>query len=66
MIIEPVFLDSDVVIDFLIDREPFSESVFALFELVEAKRLEACDPVFSTAPIVILRRITAAAPSMPS
>jgi predicted nucleic acid-binding protein len=33
------FLDTDVIIDFLIDREPFSSDSSQLFELAETNRL---------------------------
>lgn len=33
------FLDTDVIIDFLVDREPFSSDSSQLFELAETKRL---------------------------
>jgi len=40
MKVESIFLDSDLVIDFLTDRQPFSESSSAIFGLVEAMRLK--------------------------
>ncbi|MEQ8469617.1 MAG: PIN domain-containing protein [Marinoscillum sp.] len=35
-----VFLDTDVILDFLLDREPFSESASKLFDLGETGQLE--------------------------
>jgi predicted nucleic acid-binding protein len=36
-----IFLDTDVIIDFLIDRRPFSESAAQIFSLAESGEIEA-------------------------
>jgi predicted nucleic acid-binding protein len=35
-----VFIDTDVIIDFLADRKPFSESAAILFDRIEKKEIE--------------------------
>jgi predicted nucleic acid-binding protein len=35
-----IFLDTDVIIDFLIDRKPFSREVAVLFTLVDERKLK--------------------------
>lgn len=39
---ESVFLDTDVVIDLLTDRQPYSEDIAAIFSLSEKGILELC------------------------
>lgn len=36
-----VFLDTDVILDFLIDREPFSREAANIFDLADSKRIDA-------------------------
>lgn len=35
-----VFIDTDVIIDFLLDRKPFSEGAVILFDRIEKKEIE--------------------------
>lgn len=37
-----VFLDTDVIIDFLIDRQPHSDTASRLFDLAEKKKVNLC------------------------
>jgi len=37
-----IFLDTDVLIDFLIDRRPFSREAAVIFTLVDEKKLKGC------------------------
>lgn len=39
---DKVFLDSDVVLDHLADRQPFAENAHRLFALAETGKLDAC------------------------
>lgn len=39
---ENVFIDTDVIIDFLIDRKPFSMEAAELFSLIDQKKIKGC------------------------
>lgn len=39
---ENVFIDTDVIIDFLIDRKPFSTEAAELFSLIDQKKIKGC------------------------
>lgn len=40
-----VFLDTDVILDFLIDREPFSRGAAKIFDLADSKKINASTSV---------------------
>ncbi len=37
-----LFIDTDVIIDFLIDRKPYSREAAVIFTLIEEKKLRGC------------------------
>ena len=39
---ENVFIDTDVIIDFLIDRKPFSNEAAKMFSLIDQKKIKGC------------------------
>jgi len=39
---ENVFIDTDVIIDFLTDRKPFSTEAAKLFSLIDQKKMKGC------------------------
>jgi predicted nucleic acid-binding protein len=39
---ENVFIDTDVIIDFLINRKPFSTDAAKLFSLIDQKKIKGC------------------------
>jgi predicted nucleic acid-binding protein len=57
---DKVFLDSDVLLDFLLDREPFAHDAERLIGLCEKKKIYACTTaiVFSNAYHVLRKHST--------
>ena len=52
---DKVFVDTDVILDFLLDREPFTLDAARVFSLAEKKKLHACTTglVFANAYYVL-------------
>jgi predicted nucleic acid-binding protein len=46
---QKVFVDTDVIIDFLIDRKPFSEHAAIILSLSEYKKIQVCISVLTFA-----------------
>lgn len=44
---ENVFIDTDVIVDFLIDRKPFSLESAKIFSLIDQKKIKGCVPSLS-------------------
>lgn len=56
---DKVFLDTDVILDFLLDREPFAYEAARIFSLCDKKKISACTTalVFANA-YYVLRKIS--------
>jgi predicted nucleic acid-binding protein len=44
---ENVFIDTDVIVDFLTDRKPFSLESAKIFSLIDQKKIKGCVPSLS-------------------
>ena len=54
------FVDTDVIIDFLIDREPFSREAAIIFSLIEQKKLKGYTSALSYSNLYyVLRKFSA-------
>jgi predicted nucleic acid-binding protein len=56
---DKVFLDTDVILDFLLDREPFAHEAARILSLCDKKKISACSTalVFANA-YYVLRKIS--------
>ena len=51
-----VFIDTDVILDYLMDRKPFSESALVLFARIEKKEIEGFTSVQSIGNLYYILR----------